>query len=120
MSEIDRIKERYERRKQLNSELYSYFNPGNLFIIHQRERQLLELLDKHGMNPLSDKRILDVGCGSGLWLREFIKYGASVGNLYGIDLLGERVAKAKLLSPNLNIIKGNAEILDFAPGSFDI
>jgi len=120
MSEIKRIEECYEKRKQISSELYSYFNPGSLLIIHERERKLLELLDKYGMNHLFEKRILDVGCGSGAWLREFIKYGSDPNKLVGVELLEYRVAEARTLSPNLNIIKGNAESLDFESESFDI
>lgn len=120
MNEIEEIRSRYERRKKLPSDLYSFFNRGNLFIIHQRERKLLGLLENYGMNSLNDKKLLDVGCGSGGWLREFIKYGATPENLYGIDLLEERVALGERVSPNIHITQGNAEHLDFPDNTFDI
>ncbi len=120
MNEVEEIRCRYERRKKLPGNLYTHFSSANLFIIHQREKKLLELLDCYGMNPLKDKRILDVGCGSGNWLRELLKYGAMPENLYGIDLLEERVAIGKRLSPNIHMEQGNAEHLDFPDKAFDI
>jgi len=32
MNEVEKIKERYERRKKLPEDFYSIFKPGNLFI----------------------------------------------------------------------------------------
>ncbi len=67
--ETDRIKEAYDRRKKVVPKgLYSYFNKGNLFIAQGREKAILNLLDKYGMNPLDDKVILDLGCGGGRYL----------------------------------------------------
>jgi len=117
---LKRIKEAYEKRKTLPPEFYSYFNQGNLFITQQRERKLLQIFNKYGMNPLFDRRILDIGCANGAGLRELIQYGAVPNNLYGIDLLEDRVAQAKTLSLNLNIVVGNAENLDFDDAYFDI
>jgi len=66
MAEIEKIKERYKKRKNSpEKSLYSYFNPGNLFIIQERQRKILKLLDKYGMKFLDDKKILDIGCGTG-------------------------------------------------------
>lgn len=120
MTEVEEIKYRYERRKKLPAGLYTHFNKANLFIIHQREIKFLELLDQYGMNPLKDKIILEVGCGNGGWLREFMKYGSLPENLHGIDILEERVAWGKLISPNIHITQGNAEHLDFPSKTFDI
>ncbi|MDI6739925.1 MAG: class I SAM-dependent methyltransferase [Candidatus Edwardsbacteria bacterium] len=118
--ESDRIRQRYDRRKNLPSDRYSLFNPGTLFIVQQRERVLLRLLAKHGRTDLADQRILEVGCGTGFWLREFLRYGAFPENLCGIDLLADRVDIARGLSPNIRIEQGDAERLDFTDGSFDI
>jgi len=65
MSEIEQIEERYERRKSLPKNLYSYFEPSCLFIVHQRERVILRLLKKYKMNQLEDEKVLDIGCGRG-------------------------------------------------------
>jgi len=121
MNEIERIKKAYKKRKiEQKDKIYSYFNKGNLYIIHQRERELLDLLKKFNFMDLSDKKILDVGCGNGGVLREFIKYGARPENLYGIDLLPERVEVAKKTSPNINFTLGDASKIPYDNEYFDI
>lgn len=72
------------------------------------------------MNPLSDKRILDIGCGTGDWLRDFVQWGAQPENMHGIDLLKDRVKRAKELSPNIDLVCRNAESIHFADKTFDI
>jgi ubiquinone/menaquinone biosynthesis C-methylase UbiE len=90
-------------------------------MVQEIERRLLDALKRHAMTPLTAKHILEIGCGNGHWLREFIKWGATPENLAGIDLLAERIAQACRLSPpGINLRRGNAEELDFADRSFDI
>ncbi|UCD84904.1 MAG: class I SAM-dependent methyltransferase [Deltaproteobacteria bacterium] len=119
--ELERIMKVYknrERKELLN--LYTYFNRGNLFIIQDREKKLLDLLDKYGMNPLDNKKIFDIGCGSGGWLRDLLQYGAKPENLYGIELLHDRFEKANYLCPNMNITQGNAVKIEYDDEMFDI
>jgi ubiquinone/menaquinone biosynthesis C-methylase UbiE len=121
MSEIERIKGAYERRKiEDKGRLYSYFNQGNLLVIHQTERALIYSLKQLGLTDLSRRKILDVGCGSGHFLREFIQYGAKPKNLYGIDLLEERIEKARELNPNIDFRCGDASNLPYENNFFDI
>ena len=121
MNEIERIKKAYEKRKEKQiDKIYSPFNIASLFISHNREKELLRILKKFVGSKLSDKRILDVGCGSGGVLRDFIKYGAIPENLYGIDLLPDRIEIAKKLSPHINFYLGSATELPFEDKFFDI
>lgn len=121
MNEIERIKEAYERRKiDRKGRIYSYFNEANLFMIHQRERRLLDTFGRFKITSFSDRKILDVGCGGGGLLRELVKYGARPENLYGIDLLEERIEEAKYLSPNIDFRCGDASSLPYNDGFFDI
>lgn len=53
-------------------------------------------------------------------LREFIKYGARPENLYGIDLLPDRIEEANKLSPNISFTCGDAEDLPYEDSFFDI
>jgi ubiquinone/menaquinone biosynthesis C-methylase UbiE len=90
-------------------------------MLHERERRLLELLSRHSCESLDTKKILEIGCGSGDFLRDFIRWGARPENISGIDLLPERVSEAIHLSPKaMDIRQGNAAILDFADERFDL
>jgi SAM-dependent methyltransferase len=121
MNEVERIKRVYERRGiEQKESRYSYFNKANLFIIHERERALIHFLKQLRLTDLSDRKILDVGCGSGGFLREFVKYGAKPKNLYGIDLLEERIEKARELNPNIDFRCGDASNLPYEDHFFDI
>jgi ubiquinone/menaquinone biosynthesis C-methylase UbiE len=117
--EAERVRERFARRKQAHKG-YSYFHPGKLFIVQGRERKFLEVLKKLGLDRLDDKVILEVGCGSGGLLRGFLDWDARPENLYGVDLLADRVWEAKARSPHLHILQGNAEHLPFPDRRFDL
>jgi len=45
-------------------------------VIQGRERKVLELLKKHQLSELASKRILEIGCGTENWIRDFMKWGA--------------------------------------------
>lgn len=121
-AEEARIKAAYARREAVVDRLlYSYFNPGNLFIIQDRERQILALLKQYGGRSLEGQKILEVGCGTGYWLREFIKWGALPENVVGIDLLPDRIAAARRTCPSeVTLHCGNAAALPFVDASFDL
>jgi len=121
MNEEEEIKKRYERRKKLPEKtLYSYFNKGNLFIVQERGRKMLSLLKKYGYEFLENKKIIDVGCGNGSWLRDFVQWGARPENLSGVDLLEERIKEARQLNPNIGYECANVEKLSFPDNKFDM
>lgn len=121
MSETEEIKKRYERRKNTNKDnLYSYFNNGNLFLVQERQRKIIKLLNKYNQNDLANKKIFDIGCGNGSILRDFISWGAKPENLHGVDLLEERINAGRKISPNLDLICGDAEKLNYPEKSFNI
>lgn len=90
-------------------------------MIQEVERELLRLLSKSGIDSLSGKTILDIGCGSGSWIQEFIKLGAAPENLAGIDLLDWRIDAAKHICPvNVRLECSSAQKLEFSDQSFDL
>lgn len=118
--EETRIRAAYAKR-QKDDARYSYFSMGNLFIMQEREQRLLTLLKRNGLTPLHTKKILEVGCGTGYWLRAFIQWGARPENITGLDLLVDRVAKARYLCPEaVRIVDGNAAELPFPDATFDL
>ena len=121
MDEISRIKEAYAKRKAMSKKGFcTYFSPSVLFESQQRERSIIDAIKRNYNTELSDKKILDIGCGGGGPLRDFIRYGARPENMYGIDLLPERIEIAKTLSPNINFKCGDASNLPYEDESFDI
>ena len=79
------------------------------------------MLSGHGVGSLEGKKVLEIGCGTGYWLRAFLEWGALPENVFGIDLLPERVEQARKLCPHGVYWEcGNAASLRFPDGSFDL
>jgi SAM-dependent methyltransferase len=119
MAETERIKAAYGRRQC--GDLYSWFSPAHLFIMQSRERQVLNLLKSSGLVPLGEQKILEVGCETGYWLGEFIKWGARPENLTGIDLLFEPLVTARAIqAPRVGLAQANAAYLPFTTSTYDL
>jgi ubiquinone/menaquinone biosynthesis C-methylase UbiE len=118
--EEDQIRAKYARRKSRDTR-YSWFSPGHLFMIQDRERHFLKLLKREGADTLEDRSILEVGCGQGYWLRDFVKWGAQPQNLTGVELLPDRLTEARRLCPEkVNILNASASRLPFKDACFDL
>ncbi|MCP4351172.1 MAG: class I SAM-dependent methyltransferase [Desulfobacterales bacterium] len=124
MDEIKRIQEAYQRRDERYGreggrifQLSWKYQP-DLFRSFMFETCLLNALIKEGFTDLSDKKIIDIGCGGGAFLRNLMKYGAEPENLYGVDLLENRIEVAMRLSPNINFWRGDARRIPYE--GFDI
>jgi len=120
--EVMRIRAAYaERARSIPNTRYSLFDSAHLSMHQELEQAVLGALDRHGMGALQMKRILDIGCGTGQWLREFVQWGALPGNLYGIDLIGERIEAARTqCAPGVHLICGDATAVDQPDGVFDV
>ena len=118
--EEERIRGAYAKRTT-DSSRYSWGNMGHVFQAQERERVMLLMLKAHGMMPLTDKKILEVGSGTGGRLRDFVKWGATPVNLTGVELLAGEVAKARHLLPSDVALEcRNAADLPFPDATFDI
>lgn len=65
--------------------------------------------------PLENRRILDIGCGLGMYVEKFRRYSTQV---YGVDIDPEKVAEAQKRLPNISLAP--AEDLPFKDCSFDV
>jgi ubiquinone/menaquinone biosynthesis C-methylase UbiE len=79
--------------------------------VHEWARRAI--LDALALGP-SD-RLLEVGCGGGLLLREALATGAAA---TGLDHSEEMVALARERAPGADVVVGSAEHLPFADGTF--
>lgn len=95
-------------------------NRGNRAIMAERERILRELLDEHGLLPLGEREILEVGCGTGHVLAGLVDLGAREERLHGVELLEPRVELARRQQPWLDVAQGNAEHLPHEDESIDL
>lgn len=100
--------------------LYSLFNPGELYMRQERERATLRLLKQVNRQNFSNQQILEVGCGRGHQIGEYIRWGAWPENIAGIDILPEFIEEAQRRYPKTSLQIGSALELPYADGSFDI
>ncbi len=94
-------------------------NPGDLSSIRERDAALNRLLDEQFKDKLPRSRVLDIGCGRGALLDLFHQQGVPAEGLFGVDLLPDRIDKARERFPGFTFIDGNAENLEFPDRSFD-
>jgi ubiquinone/menaquinone biosynthesis C-methylase UbiE len=120
--ELSRLKSEYRWRDSGNipADRYSHFNESTLLHSQSLERNLLALLRRHGCTDLHEKKILDVGCGTGGHLQRFLDYGAISTNLFGIDLMAHRIEQAKQRHPAINWQVGSAHRLPYKDANFDL
>lgn len=121
-SDLTRLRAEYAKRTQQlgKSDRYSLFNPAQLFIVQQRQRAMLKCLRRNGFYPLSEQRILELGCGSGRILLETLSFGAAAGNVHGAELLFERVAMAHHTLTSLPLVCADGQNLPYTAHSFDL
>src|SRR5438105_3222754 len=93
--ELAAVAERYARRP--SGGLYSILRPEVMLSTQELQRHLLVLLGSecgYTDADLSRLKLVDVGCGYGSHLLDFLRFGFAPQNLRGIDLLHERAAAA--------------------------
>ena len=119
--ETDAVAERYARRAGVAmADRYSALRPDVWQTLHERQRALLALFARLGWTDVSDKRLLEVGCGSGGNLLELLRLGFLPQHLSGVELLPERHAQARQVLPAaLALHAGDALQLDLPAASQD-
>src|SRR5437870_7682403 len=118
-AEETRIRAAFEHRRA--DRRYAWFTPAYLFEMQHVERRLLALLYRNGISSLEGKCILEIGCGTGRWLREFVKWGARPRDVVGMDLLADRVGEANALcARRAHLFRGSAGALPLRSASFDL
>lgn len=120
-AELDAIRERYERRAKLPADLYSRFSAEVLARLHERQRVLVRMMASHGVRSLEALDVIEVGCGSGANLIEFLGLGALPEHLVGNELLADRLDQARRLLPSaVRLMPGDAGSLALPDESFDV
>ncbi len=117
---MDRIAAAYRDLESRAHGRWDAANPGNRTILAERRTVTRRLLGAAGMLPLGDRRVLEVGSGSGAELAWLVELGAQAATLTGVDLLPDRVAAAQRSFPDIRFLAGNAEHLEFGDAEFDL
>jgi SAM-dependent methyltransferase len=115
------IAAQYARRDAVaDARRYSLFDAAALQAHQERLRAMLALWRAQGWFTLADRRIVEVGCGSGGNLLDLLRLGAPAEGLTGIDLLPERVGAAQRCLPAaVRLLEGDAAEAGVAPASQD-
>ena len=84
---------------------------------HHRGRSYHTHISSQLMRPLPrGGRLLDIGCGTGLFVEKFIKNG---GTAVGLDISGKMISRAYSRCPTSEFIVGTGEKIPFCDDSFE-
>ncbi|MBI5928578.1 MAG: class I SAM-dependent methyltransferase [Chloroflexi bacterium] len=106
-------------KRQPHSDLYSPLNEANLFMRQRRQQMEVRLLHQHGISNFELCQVLEVGCGTGSILADYLGYGVSGDALHGIDIRGELLIKAKHRIPHGHFICAAAQSIPYPTQYFD-
>jgi SAM-dependent methyltransferase len=119
--ELERIKNIYAKRDKTRENLYSILEPAVYMSFQERERALIRWLDFAGFGNIKQLKLLEIGCGFGENLLEFIKLGFLPQNLAGNDLIEDRISAAKKKLPEaVKLFSGDASALNLCVEYYDI
>lgn len=113
-AEAARLRDAYRRRGPVEQRLAG--NRGQAAIVRERDEAIVELLIS---GDLAEYDLLDVGCGEGRTLAMLNDRGV-IGRGVGVDLLAERVDRARRASPTLEFHVADGTRLPFPDASFDV
>jgi SAM-dependent methyltransferase len=109
--------EYYQKHGNTRNDLLA--NPEVMFQTFAVDRANITALRKLDLDR-DTARVLDVGCGNGASLLQFLRFGFKPSNLVGIDTSDERIAHASASLPGVDFRKESADALPFGDGEFDL
>ncbi|HKV50180.1 MAG TPA: class I SAM-dependent methyltransferase [Gemmatimonadaceae bacterium] len=117
--EEDRIRRVYDARTDRGR--YSWLTRGQQLIVQGAERGLLGALRRTGLRTLDESTFLEIGCGSGHWLRALVQWGARPDRVVGVDLIASRLVEAQTRSArDVRLAAASGVSLPFRQASFDV
>jgi SAM-dependent methyltransferase len=121
-SEIDLVRERYARRNRTGRHSqYGPFLASTYMPDQERTRALIAWVNECSIGPVDQREVLEIGCGTGVNLLQFLSFGFSPENLVGNELLEDRLAVARSRLPAaLALHSGDAVGLKLPAESFDV
>lgn len=116
------VVDQYRRRDQAaDAHRYSVLNPSVWQVLQERQRAMYRLFRRLNLGEFSRLTLVEVGCGEGGNLLDFLRMGFAPENICGIDLLPERLVRARRVLPaELTLLVGDAATLNLPDASRDI
>lgn len=120
-NEESRIRQVYANRDSGGKrELYHWSRPDVLLNQYRFRSAVSTLFTANGLTDLSQVKALDVGCGSGGWIRTLLEWGARAENLCGVDLLQDRIDEAERLTSGVDLRAASGFSIPYGDGRFDL
>lgn len=120
-AEADAIRARYARRARRPADPLGELAPELVMRAQAYERALARLLRDCGVRGLGRLSLLEVGCGEGINLLQFIRLGFHPALMVGNDLRAEALEVAgRILPASVRLIAGEAGATDFGQAAFDV
>lgn len=99
--------------------VYSLRNPVGFYQRTMVAKGLIDILNRNHIKLSNYSNILDLGCGTGTWLRFISEIRGYTEGLTGIDLSQERLKNARGINDNIKYIYGDICKLQFPDIFFD-
>ena len=113
--------EAYGRRASATGPVPSRLaSPGDLFMLQEREWHVARVLRRVYPGGLATLNILDFGCGAGWDLLELLSMGSQSRKVVGVDLLGDRLHRARQMLPSAALARADGAALPFPDATFDL
>lgn len=107
----------YDQHKADRNDLLG--NPEVAFQLFAFDRANIRALQRMEFDR-DTARVLDVGCGNGAGLVQFLRLGFRQDQMSGIDIDAERIERARKTLPAAEFKCESADAMSYATGSFDI
>lgn len=121
---LDDIQRKYEDRKnKIPGNRYFFLDPSVFLPWQERERTFISFLRNHQnkQKPLSELAFLEIGCGFGTNILQFLRFGFSPDKITANELLPDRASAARERLPEkIVVICGDAAEVDFPNAPFDL
>jgi len=121
LSEAERIRKVYAEREASGKQaLYAWNTRDSLYTEFRKKETWARALSFAGIS-LADADVLDVGCGAGGWLRLLTEWGADPSRLHGVEILEDRIARAReLCHPEVSLLAYEGHPLPHPDQSMDL
>lgn len=117
----EKIRENYQKREKMGStSLYSMLNPACFMTVQEKERLFVKWMKWASIANPQNMSLLEIGCGTGTNILEFIRLGFDPDKMVANELLEARIERAKKTLPSgVKIVPGDAMAIN-EPVAFDI